>query len=329
MRHHNASRLIVGWVLFLFLLPGCSAPTEAPAATPLPPSNNTPPSTATVTPTLVPTATPLPIPAIPTYEVLDDYSNPMVELMDTQGKVHTLQVERIETGDTILNEVGFLGFPLMIAENTYILLDWEDFQRAYRSNGEFIVNMVNDQEFKGQLDITFIDEDGTQYNADSIYSMILVGLAKTSVPFIGSPAIVPPGKQWEVQLTADDQGSFTLADPKFEFEYTLTTLNSDGSVLSVAAETGYADFFSLGYEDVSRKLTSYDEIRFEPENQVSASSNGTEVTGTLFLIPDFINGITFREKKGEVTNWYLQGIWVEQKVPIFFKVPICKLTKVN
>src|SRR6266498_1475133 len=93
--------------LILFFLAGCSSAVSM-TPTPVPPSL-TPLPTFTLTPTITPsptstsTSTPVPIPPIPTFQALDKYEDPMVDITDRQGVNTIVQVERIDTGDLVLD----------------------------------------------------------------------------------------------------------------------------------------------------------------------------------------------------------------------------------
>ena len=326
-------RMISLGLILVFLI-GCSSTTPVPP-TPAPPSATPQPtstSTPTITPTITssPTSTPVPIPPIPTLQVLDEYEDQIVEITDLQGKKTTVKVRTVETEDAVLNDSSSLfWFPLKLAKDIYTLIWWKNFRRAYLSGSEYVVTLEGGQEIKGQLDFDLVDPDGNVHDLQSVSSMVLVGLSKTWLPpsTPGIPSRPEFSQRWQLHVSEPEDLTFTVLNPRFTFEYTLNTVDSQGNVIFTESDKGSADFFSLEESDVERKLSSYDEIRFGQDNQITAVANGVETTGTLFLIPDFESGVTFDKNKGTSSNWYLEGYWLEQRLPILLKTPLGTLTK--
>jgi hypothetical protein len=265
---------------------------------------------------------------MPTFEVLDEYADPIVQITDRQGVVTTVQVDRIDTGDEILDGKSFLSFPLSIADGIYALIDWGDFRRAYISEGGYTVTTANEQDIKGQLDFAIIDDDGKSYELQSISTMVLVGLSKTWLPFISAPRNLT-GHRWEIHVLKPMDLTFIVIRPDFAFEYSVTTTDAQGNVISTSSDYANTEFFSLGPGDVDRKLSSYDEISLNKDDQITAKANDVETTGTFFIIPEFTSGVTFLTNKGRTPNWYLQAYLVESGLTILLKKPVCTLTKIT
>lgn len=319
-------RQMIGTGLILFLLAGCSATPVPP--TPLP-TSSTPVPTFTFTPTITPsptsspTSTSVPIPPIQTVQPLVEYSDPIVQITDQQGVVTLVKVDHIDTGDVVLDQEinawpGYL--PLKRADGIHMLVEWGKFRRVYASEGEYAVTLANEQEIKGQLEFAIIDPDGNRYNLQSISTMVLVGLDKTVLQFVSLAAL--NGRRWQLHVLEPADLMFIVVSPFFSFEYPTT----HNGVVNGSAQT-MTDFFSLELNDVTRKLSSYDEISMNEGDQITVTANGVETTGTFLPIINNTGGEPFQKRTP--SNWYLRAQAVENGLVILLKKPICTLTKIS
>lgn len=313
--------------LIFFFLVGCGDRVAAtPTTTPVPLTlTATPQPTATITPTITPspTFTSVPVPPMPTFEILGEYEDPIVEITNQQGVKTTVKVRSIDSGDFIVNyESSMFEFPLTIADGVYVLVDWNHFRRAYPSTGGYTVTLADGQELEGKMDFALLDKDGKRYELNSMSTMILTGLSKTWLPFLDQTP-KPPGPRWQLHILLPEDLTFTVAHPDFAFEYQSRTLDVQTGIVSIRKEEGTTEFFSLKLGGDSHKLSSQQETRFEKGGVLTIKGNDQETSGGFFPILNFKGKIY----KGATPSWYLRVIWVDHALYVLVKNPVWILTK--
>jgi hypothetical protein len=320
--------------LLLFLILGCNGagfatPTPIPpTVTPLPPSTSTP--TLTPTATSTPTSTPVPIPPMPTFQVLGEYENPVVEIIDLAGTRKTVHVDRVESGDLVLDKRFNLlktipdYLPLQIGEGVYLLIPWQDFRRAYLTDEGYVVTLANGQDLKGQLVFDLVEGD-QRYPLSSIASMTLTGLSSTDLPFINDPGSKENTETFELVIPDATDNTFVVSYPNFVVEFTAYVFNQSGG-RDKYQEVGFTDLFYVGYDDIIRKITSQEEIRLNSDGQLAVRADGLETTGKfrpIMSTPYYIHSIHVDANP----NWCLLVRWYQTGILILVKGTPWTLTR--
>lgn len=334
MKSNSFLPRVISAGLLLLLVLGCNSaglatPTPIPpTATPLPTSTSTP--TLTPTATSTPTSTPVPIPPMPTFQVLDEYENPVVEITDLAGNKKTVHIDRIESGDLVLDkwfnlsETNPYYLPLQIGEGVYLLIPWRDFRRAYLTNDGYILTLANGQDLKGQLVYDLIEGD-QRYPLGSIASMTLTGLSSTDVPFINSTGSKANTELFDLVMPEATDESFVVAYPNFVVEFTAYVFNQSGERTHYQ-EVGFTDLFYVGYDDIIRKISSQEEIRLNSDGQLAVRADGLETTGKfrpIMSAPYYIQSVHVDANP----NWCLSVRWYQTSMLILIKETPWSLTR--
>ena len=334
MKSNSLSSRVISAGLLLLLILGCNSaglatPTPIPpTATPLPTSTSTPTLTPTATSTS--TSTPVPIPPMPTFQILGEYEHPVVEITDLAGNRKTIHVDRVESGELLLDKRFNLletipdYLPLQIGEGVYLLIPWQDFRRAYLTDEGYVLTLANGQDLKGQLVFDLIEGD-QRYPLGSIASMTLTGLSSTDVPFINDSGSKANTELFSLAIPNATDEPFVVAYPNFVVEYTAYVYNQSGGRTHYQ-EVGFTDLFYVGYDDIIRKITSQEGISLNSDGQLTVKADGTEATGNfrpIMFAPYYIQSVHVDAKP----NWCLLVRWYQTSMLILIKDTPWTLTR--